>query len=48
MIMKSDINNLICILLVHLSSIILENFKDRASIILEISEFIELHTYKIT
>ena len=30
----------------HLSSIILENFKDRALIILEILEFIELHTYK--
>ena len=45
-IMISDINNLICILFVHLSSIILENFKDRALIIPEILEFIELHTYK--
>ena len=27
MVMKSDINKLICILFVHLSSIILENFK---------------------
>ena len=44
-IMVSDISNLICILFVHLSSIILENFKDRALIILEILEFIELHTY---
>ena len=47
MIMKSDINIFICILFVHLSSIILENFKDRALIIPEILEFIELHTYKI-
>ena len=46
MIMNSDINKLICILFVHLSSIILENFKDRALIILELFEFIELHTYK--
>ena len=46
MIMKSDINELICILFVHLSSIILENFKDCALIIPEILEFIELHTYK--
>ena len=46
MIMKSDINELICILFMHLSSIILENFKDRALIIPEILEFIELHTYK--
>ena len=45
-IMISDINNLICILFVHLSSIILENFKDHALIIPEILEFIELHTYK--
>ena len=30
----------------HLSSIILEMFKDRAFIIPEILEFIELHTYK--
>ena len=44
-IMVSDISNLICILFVHLSSIILENFKDRALINLEILEFIELHTY---
>ena len=46
MIMKSDINNLICILFVHLSSIILENYKDHTLIIPEILEFIELHTYK--
>ena len=46
MIMKSDINKLICILFVHLSSISLENFKDRALIIPEILEFIKLHTYK--
>ena len=42
-IMKSDINKLVCILFVHLSSIILEN---RALIIPEILELIELHTYK--
>ena len=41
-----DINNLICILFVHLSSIILKNVKDHAMIIREILEFIELHTYK--
>ena len=46
MIMISDVNNLICILFVNLFSIILGNFKDRALIIPEISEFIELHTYK--
>ena len=46
MIMISDINNLICTLLVCLSSIILENFKDRALIIPEILKVIELHTYK--
>ena len=46
MIMKSDINKLKCLLFVHLSSIILENFKDRTLIIPEILEFIELHTYK--
>ena len=45
-IMISDISNLICILFVHLFSIILEKFKDRALIVLEILEFIELHTYK--
>ena len=44
--MNSDINKLICILFVHLSAIILENFKDLALIIPEILEFIELHTYK--
>ena len=43
MIMNSDINKLICIMFEHLSSIILENFKDRTLII---PEFIELHTYK--
>ena len=46
MIMKSDINKLVCILFVHFSSISLENFKDRALIILEILELIKLHTYK--
>ena len=46
MIMISDINNLICTLIVHLSSIILEIFKDRALIIPEILIFIELHNYK--
>ena len=46
MVMKSDINKLICMLFVHLFSIMLENFKDRALIIPEIWEFIELHTYK--
>ena len=45
-IMKSDINKLVCVLFVHLSSIILENFKEHTLIILEIFEFIELHTYK--
>ena len=46
MIMKSDINELVCILFVHLSSISPENFKDRALIIPEILELIKLHTYK--
>ena len=46
MILKSGINKLICILFVHLSSIILENFKDHTLVITEILEFIELHTYK--
>ena len=46
MIIKSDINKLVCILFVHLSSISLENFKDRALIIPEILELIKLHTYK--
>ena len=46
MIMKSDINKLVCILFVHLSSVSLENFKDRALIIPEILELIKLHTYK--
>ena len=46
MILNSDINKLICILVVNLSSIVLENFKDLAIIILEILEFIELHTCK--
>ena len=46
MIMKSDINKLVCTLFVHLSSISLENFKERALIILEILELIKLHTYK--
>ena len=47
MIMKSEINKLICILFVHLSSIIPENLKDLALIILEILDFIELHIYEI-
>ena len=46
MIMKSDINKLVCILFVHLSSISLENFKDRALIIPEKLVLIKLHTYK--
>ena len=46
MIMKSDINKLVCIFLLHLSSIILENFRDCALIIPEILELIKLHTYK--
>ena len=46
MIMNSDINKLVCILFVHLYSTILDNFKDRALIIPEILELIELHTYK--
>ena len=46
MIMKSDINKLVCILFVHLSSISFENFKDYALIIPEILELIKLHTYK--
>ena len=46
MIMKSDINKLVCILFVHLSSISPENFKDRALIIPGILELIKLHTYK--
>ena len=45
MVIKSDINKVICILFVHLFTIMLENFKDRALIIPEIWEFIELHTY---
>ena len=44
--MKSDTNKLVCILFVHLSSINLDNFKDRALIITEILELIKLHTYK--
>ena len=46
MIVKSDINKLVCILFVHLSSTSLENFKDRAWIIPEILGLIKLHTYK--
>ena len=38
MIMKSDINKLVCILFVHLSSISLENFQDRSLINPEILE----------
>ena len=44
--MKSDINKLVCVLFVNLSSISLEYFKDRALIIPEILELIKLHTYK--
>ena len=46
MIMKSDINRLVCILFVLHSSISLETFKDRALIIPEILQLINLHTYK--
>ena len=46
MIMKSDINKLVFILFVHLSSISLEIFKDRSLINPEILELIKLHTYK--
>ena len=46
MIMKSDFNKLVCILFVRLSSISLENFKDRALIIPEILELLKMHTYK--
>ena len=45
-IMMSDINKLVCVLFVHLSSISLENLKDRALKILETLEIIKLHTYK--
>ena len=47
MIMKSDINILVCILFVHLSSISLKNFRDRALIISEILQLIKLDTYKV-
>ena len=46
MIMKSDINKLVCILFVLLSSTSLEHFKDHVSIIPEILELIKLNTYK--
>ena len=46
MTIKSDINKLVCILFVHLSSISLDNFKYRALIIPEILALIKLHTYK--
>ena len=46
MIMKSDIDKLGYIMFVYLSSISLENFKDRALIIPEKLELIKLHTYK--
>ena len=46
MIMKSDINKFVCMLFVHLFSISLENFNDRALIIPEILALIKLHTYK--
>ena len=45
-IMKSYINELVCILFVHLSSISLKNSKARALKIPEIMELIKLHTYK--
>ena len=45
-VMKSEINKFICILFIHLSSIIPENFKDFASMIRAILDFIELHSYK--
>ena len=38
--------SLTCRLSIHLSSIILENFKDFDLIIPEILEFIQLHSYK--
>ena len=46
MMIKFEINKLICILFLHLSSIILENFNDLILIIPEMFEFLELHTYK--
>ena len=46
MIIKFEINKLISILFVHLSSIIPEIFKVLILIIPEIFEFLELHTYK--
>ena len=45
-IMKFDINKLVCILFVHLSSISLENSEVRALKIPEILELIKVHTYK--
>ena len=47
MIMIININNLLCILFVQLSSVICENFKALAWIIPEILECIELLTYKL-
>ena len=47
MIMIIDIHNLLCILFVQPPSVICENFMARASIIPEILEIIELHTYKL-
>ena len=44
--LEFEIIKLICILFVHPSSIILENFKDLVLIIPEIFEILELHTYK--
>ena len=46
MIINFEINKLISILFVHLSSTIPENFKVLILIIPEIFEFLELHTYK--
>ena len=46
MIMKYEINKLICILFVQFSSIIPENSKALALIILEILEFIDPRSYK--
>ena len=45
-IMKFEINKLMCILFVHLSSIIPEISKDLVLIIPEILELIELRSYK--
>ena len=46
MIINFEINKLICIMFVHLSSIIPENLKGLILIIPEIFDFLELYTYK--